>query len=123
MKEGTGTDIVTIDGMEPLVFSALLTFIYIDTWPEINEEDEPTVAQHLLVAVDRYALLRLKLMCEDRLLRHIDAGSVAALLALGEQHHCKRIRGAEDDCGLSRAVYLRRPPCYIGLKSNQVCYR
>jgi speckle-type POZ protein len=88
MKEGTGTDIVTIDGMEPLVFSALLTFIYIDTWPEINEEDEPTVAQHLLVAVDRYALLRLKLMCEDRLLRHIDAGSVAALLALGEQHHC-----------------------------------
>jgi speckle-type POZ protein len=46
MKEGTGTDIVTIDGMEPLVFSALLTFIYIDTWPEINEEDEPTVAQH-----------------------------------------------------------------------------
>jgi speckle-type POZ protein len=106
MKEGTGTNIVTVHDMEPQVFSSLLTFIYTDAWPEINEEDEPTVAQHLLVAADRYGLQRLKLMCEDRLLSHIDASSAASLLALAEQHQCPVLKNACFEFLLSSADSL-----------------
>ncbi|KAG2620950.1 hypothetical protein PVAP13_3NG192000 [Panicum virgatum] len=56
--------------MEPSVFGALLRFIYTDVVPEFDKKMEPataTLAQHLLVAADRYGLDRLKAMCERRL--------------------------------------------------------
>ncbi|GJN25558.1 hypothetical protein PR202_gb13402 [Eleusine coracana subsp. coracana] len=46
------------------------------------------MAQHLLVAVDRYSLDRLKLLCEDELCRHVDMTTVATTLALADQHNC-----------------------------------
>ncbi|KAF8714784.1 hypothetical protein HU200_027311 [Digitaria exilis] len=68
--------------MEAQVFQALLVFVYTDTWPEVEQEDEPAMSQHLLVAADRYGLERLKLMCEDKLISHIDSNSVATLVSL-----------------------------------------
>lgn len=79
MKEGTTTDAIQIDDMDAQVFGALLTFVYTDTWPEIMHEDECAMAQHLLAAADRYDLRRLKLMCEDKLCKHINASSVASI--------------------------------------------
>jgi len=46
------------------------------------------MAQHLLVAADRYGLHRLKLICEARLCGGIDVGTAATTLALAEQHDC-----------------------------------
>jgi speckle-type POZ protein len=50
--------------------------------------------QHLLVAADRYNLERLKLICEDRLSRHIDVASAATILAIAEQHNCPGLKEA-----------------------------
>ena len=58
--------------VEPRVFKAMLHFIYNDSLPEIDEdEDEVGMAQHLLVAADKYGLQRLKVMCEAMLLKHV----------------------------------------------------
>ena len=50
--------------------------------------------QHLLVAADRYGLDRLRLMCEGKLCRGIDARTVATTLALAEQHRCAHLKDA-----------------------------
>ena len=81
--------------MEPEVFDALLTFIYTDTLPEMKEGEECAMAQHLLVAADRYNLERLKLICEDKLCKYIDTGSAATILALAEKHN---YHGLKDAC-------------------------
>ncbi|KAL6649057.1 hypothetical protein ACP70R_013281 [Stipagrostis hirtigluma subsp. patula] len=94
MKEGTTTDVIQIDDMEAQVFDGLLTFIYTDTWPNMRQEDECRMSQHLLAASDRYNLQRLKLMCEERLHNHIDTWSAATILALAEKHQCIGLKKA-----------------------------
>jgi speckle-type POZ protein len=95
MRESTTTNAIRIDDMEPEVFDALLTFIYTDTLPETKDGEGCAMAQHLLVAADRYDLERLKLICEDKLCRYIDTGSAATILALAEKHNC---HGLKDAC-------------------------
>jgi speckle-type POZ protein len=85
---------IRIDDMEAGVFRALLHFIYTDELPMTTEEDVATMAQHLLVAADRYDMERLKLVCEDKLCRHLDVGTAATTLALAEQHQCPRLKEA-----------------------------
>ncbi|KAL6641113.1 hypothetical protein ACP70R_019294 [Stipagrostis hirtigluma subsp. patula] len=96
MKESDAGGVVRIDDMEASVFKTLLCFIYTDAFPESigqeQEKDEDVMFQHLLVAADRYALERLKLICEDKLCRYIDVGTVATILALAEQHHCDGLK-------------------------------
>lgn len=93
MMEGTTTDAIQIDDMDAQVFEALLIFIYTDTLPKIDDqEDEAAMAQHLLVASDMYGLQRLMLICEDRLCNHINTDSVATMLVLAEKHHCIRLK-------------------------------
>ncbi|GJM84607.1 hypothetical protein PR202_ga00292 [Eleusine coracana subsp. coracana] len=83
---------VVVDHIEEQVFGVLLEFIYMDALPEMTREEEPVMCQHLLVEADRYDMDRLKLMCEERLHRSIDVGSVADILALAEQHGCHGLR-------------------------------
>ena len=86
---------VEIQDMDAAAFTAMLHFIYTDAVPELDERPEVTataLAQHLLVAADRYGLDRLKLMCESRLAIGMDAGTVASTLALAEQHGCSRLK-------------------------------
>ncbi|CAL4906526.1 unnamed protein product [Urochloa decumbens] len=76
-------------------------FIYTDMMPEhdgqeeeaMDEEAAAVMAQHLLVAADRYGLDRLKLMCEKRLVTlGIGISTVASTLALADQHNCPRLK-------------------------------
>ncbi|TVU31087.1 hypothetical protein EJB05_22756, partial [Eragrostis curvula] len=94
MKDGVTTTVIPIDDMEAEVFSALLTFMYTDALPEMKEQEESAMAQHLLVAADRYCLGRLKLICEDKLCKHIDKDSIVNILALAEQHNCRGLKEA-----------------------------
>ncbi|KAF8672565.1 hypothetical protein HU200_049251 [Digitaria exilis] len=96
MKDAV-TSVIRIDGMEAKVFKLLLTFIYDDSVPnmeeeEKNEDDDDVMWQQLLVAADRYGLERLKQMCEMTLCRYINARTVATILALAEEHHCRELK-------------------------------
>ncbi|CAN6318447.1 unnamed protein product [Urochloa humidicola] len=98
MKEASSS--VEIRDMRADVFRNLLHFIYTDALPEPeesserDEEEEALMAQHLLVAADRYGMERLKLICEDTLCKHINASTVATTLALTEQHRCQGLKEA-----------------------------
>uniref|UniRef100_A0A453LR78 BTB domain-containing protein n=1 Tax=Aegilops tauschii subsp. strangulata TaxID=200361 RepID=A0A453LR78_AEGTS len=94
MREGTTTEAIRIDDMEAPVFNALLTFMYTDALPDMKQEEEYAMAQHLLVAADKYNLERLKLICEDKLCNRIDTSSVATILALAEQRQCHELKAA-----------------------------
>jgi len=65
-----------------------------DQEPRPDPEEEALMAQHLLVAADRYGMERLKFICEDALCRHIDVSTVATTMALAEQHHCQGLKEA-----------------------------
>ncbi|KAF8660275.1 hypothetical protein HU200_057842 [Digitaria exilis] len=69
MKEGIVANTIQIDDMEAQVFKAMLDFIYTDSWPEMEQEDESAMAQHLLVAA-------------------------AVILALAEMHSCSALKEA-----------------------------
>ncbi|KAK3120689.1 hypothetical protein QOZ80_9AG0692100 [Eleusine coracana subsp. coracana] len=95
MKENAASAWVRVDDMEARVFKALLYFVYTDEMPDEEEgEDKVVMAQHLLVAADRYSLDRLRLMCEDRLCRLVDVSNVGTVLALAEQHECQGLNKA-----------------------------
>ncbi|RCV19124.1 hypothetical protein SETIT_3G358700v2 [Setaria italica] len=81
---------VKIRGMEPSVFGAMLRFIYTDAVPELDRMETATanLAQHLVVAADRYQLDRLKVLCEQRLAFAIDN----IMLALAEQQGCSQLK-------------------------------
>ncbi|XP_037474236.1 BTB/POZ and MATH domain-containing protein 1-like [Triticum dicoccoides] len=83
---------IRIDGMEAKVFKAMLHFIYADSLPKIDEDENVEMAQHLLVAADRYNLERLKLMCEETLCKSISKDTAATTLALAEQHGCDGLK-------------------------------
>jgi speckle-type POZ protein len=90
MKEGT-TDTVAIDDSP---FRLLLVFIYCDSIPEFEEEEEEFMLQHLLVAADKYDVPRLRLMCGQKLCRCINTDTVPTILELAEQHHCQGLKDA-----------------------------
>jgi speckle-type POZ protein len=94
MKE-RNSRVVRIDDMEPTVFRAMLHFIYTDEFPKLGKGDTIAMAQHLLVAVDRYDLQRLKLMCEHKLCECINISMATTTLVLAEQHACK---GLKEEC-------------------------
>ncbi|XP_037427444.1 BTB/POZ and MATH domain-containing protein 2-like [Triticum dicoccoides] len=93
MKEKTATR-VQINDMDANVFRALLHFIYTDSLPEMDDGDSTAMAQHLLVAADRYDMERLKLICVERLCSGLCRSTVATTLALAEQHGCGALKKA-----------------------------
>ncbi|XP_078150176.1 BTB/POZ and MATH domain-containing protein 1-like [Carex rostrata] len=54
---------IKITDIETPVFEALLLYIYTDNLPEIETLTDTGMAQHLLVAADRFALVKLKRSC------------------------------------------------------------
>ncbi|CAM0949216.1 unnamed protein product [Alopecurus aequalis] len=85
---------VRVDGVEAPAFGAFLHFVYTDALPDIGEDEQTWMAQHLLVLADRYDMERLKLICQDKLRKRIDVSSVATTLALAEQHHYHGLKEA-----------------------------
>ena len=78
---------------------ALIHFMYWDALPDIEELVglnskwvSTLMAQHLLAAADRYALERLRLLCEARLCEDVSINTVATTLALAEQHQCIQLK-------------------------------
>ncbi|CAN6287895.1 unnamed protein product [Urochloa humidicola] len=82
---------VRIDGMEPRVFEALLHFMYTDSLPETEGQED---VQHLLEAADRYGMQRLKLICEEKFCVCLDTNTVATTMVLAQQHLCHGLKTA-----------------------------
>ncbi|XP_073355562.1 BTB/POZ and MATH domain-containing protein 1-like [Aegilops tauschii subsp. strangulata] len=91
MREKT-TTCVHIKDMEAKVFKAMLHFIYSDSLPHIDDANSIGMAQHLLVAADRYNLERLKLICVQKLCNNMDTSMAATTLALAKQHGCRGLK-------------------------------
>ncbi|KAL6907737.1 hypothetical protein ACP4OV_001907 [Aristida adscensionis] len=91
MKEKTAA-CVRIDDMEARVFKAMLHFVYTDSLPEIGHGERMVMAQHLLVAADRYGLDRMKLVCEAKLCSYVGTSNVSTMLALAYQHNCPGLK-------------------------------
>ncbi|XP_066325769.1 BTB/POZ and MATH domain-containing protein 1-like [Miscanthus floridulus] len=94
MKEAK-EQLVTIQDMQPDVFRALLHFIYTDSLPDMDDQDgegNREMIQHLLVAADRYAVDRMKLVCASILCKNLDVKTVSTTLALAYQHNCDRLK-------------------------------
>ncbi|KAI4970125.1 hypothetical protein ZWY2020_001039 [Hordeum vulgare] len=85
---------VEIRDMEPEAFGAMLHFIYTDTVPELEKQEEASTVmdQHLLAAADRYGVDRLKLICEAKLSCGITVDTAATTLALAKQHNCSQLK-------------------------------
>ncbi|KAJ6817100.1 BTB/POZ and MATH domain-containing protein 2-like [Iris pallida] len=86
---------IKVEDMQPAVFKALLHFMYWDCLPEMEELTGVActlMAQHLLAAADRYAVDRLRLLCEVELCEAVAINTVATTLALAEQHHCFQLK-------------------------------
>ncbi|KAK6940866.1 BTB/POZ domain [Dillenia turbinata] len=93
------TQQIKVEDMEAQVFKALLHFIYWDSLPDMEELTgsntkwaSTLMSQHLLAAADRYALDRLRLLCEANLCEDVAINTVATTLALAEQHHCFQLK-------------------------------
>ncbi|VAH69108.1 unnamed protein product [Triticum turgidum subsp. durum] len=93
-EEGDTAGVVRIDEMEAEVFKSLLCFAYTDSLPVTEKEDEDVMCQHLLVAADRYNMERLKSICEEKLCKYINTGTITNILMLAEQHHCEGLKKA-----------------------------
>lgn len=92
---------VAVEDVEPVVFKAMVNFIYADELPSIHELagsvsmwTSTVLVQHLLAAADRYGLDRLRIMCEAKLCDELTPETVATTLALAEQHHCTELKSA-----------------------------
>lgn len=96
MREA-GMEPILVKDVQPDVFRALLHFIYTDSLPpldDLEEDDKSEMIRHLLVAADRYAMERLKMMCQSILFRNLNVQTVATTLALADQHNCGMLKDA-----------------------------
>ncbi|KAJ4811869.1 BTB/POZ and MATH domain-containing protein 2 [Rhynchospora pubera] len=85
------TDSIKIEEMQPEVFKTMLHFIYTEQLPP-GDDISFEMAQHLLVAADRYGLERLKVICAETLCAGIDAKTAAATLAFAVRHSCRPLK-------------------------------
>ncbi|KAG1371740.1 putative BTB/POZ and MATH domain-containing protein 3 [Cocos nucifera] len=92
-------DRVVVQDVEPPAFKAMLLFLYSDEFPDVHELTgsvslctSTILVQHLLAAADRYGLDRLRRLCESKLCEELTADTVAATLALAEQHQCSHLK-------------------------------
>lgn len=93
MREGQEGRVV-IGDMKAAVFNVLLHYVYTDSLPEEHDGSnlDVAMAQHLLVAADRYELIRLRRICERRLCETVDVETVATTLTLAEQNHADELK-------------------------------
>ncbi|XP_078181927.1 BTB/POZ and MATH domain-containing protein 2-like [Carex rostrata] len=92
-------DTITVDDIEATVFKSMLYFIYSDSLPDFEgcdddgeKENMRLMAQHLLVAADRYQLERLRLMSGDSLCKNLSVSNAVNTLIFAEQHNCSQLK-------------------------------
>ncbi|XP_074289755.1 BTB/POZ and MATH domain-containing protein 4 [Silene latifolia] len=101
-----GEEEIAITDMEPIVFKAMLYFVYRDALMEV-EEDELLMSSgssserpisdwliaRLLAAADKYGIARLRHLCESSLCLKIDVSTVGEILALADRYHATDLKG------------------------------
>ncbi|KAF3339060.1 hypothetical protein FCM35_KLT16531 [Carex littledalei] len=93
MKEAEDQSIKITD-IEAPAFEALLLYIYTDNLPETETLTDTGMAQHLLVAADRFALDKLRISCEKKLCEGLDVSNVCTALSLADQHSLSTLKSA-----------------------------
>ncbi|XP_071676662.1 BTB/POZ and MATH domain-containing protein 2-like [Lolium perenne] len=93
------TSRIVVDDIQSSVFRALLHFVYTDSLlPPMDApppgDDTKEMIQHLLAAADRYAVQRLKSLCESILCKGIDTSSVITTLGLANRQNCIGLKDA-----------------------------
>lgn len=90
---------VKLEEIEPLIFKAVLLFIYSEKLPNAEEygcltsTSKSTITlQNLLAASGRFGLYKLKQLCEKELCGQIDVETVATTLSLADQHRCSDLK-------------------------------
>ncbi|XP_053435359.1 speckle-type POZ protein-like [Nycticebus coucang] len=78
---------VEINDMEPDVFKEMMCFIYTGKAPNLGK-----MAVDLLAAADKYALERLKVMCECALSNNLSVQNAAEILILADLHNADRLK-------------------------------
>lgn len=78
---------VKIVDVEKDVFREMLNFIYTGKVENLNQ-----MADELLAAADKYALTRLKVMCEEALCSNLTTENVASVLMLADMHTATQLK-------------------------------
>lgn len=89
--------LINIEDMQPVVFEALLHFIYTDSLrlaDNLESDEKIEMVKHLMVAADRYAMERLKLACEQILSKKLSVENVAAIFQFAEQNNSHKLKDA-----------------------------
>ncbi|XP_014306452.1 LOW QUALITY PROTEIN: speckle-type POZ protein-like [Myotis lucifugus] len=88
MEESNKSRVEIID-MEPGpgVFKEMMCFIYTEKAPNLDK-----MADGLLAAADKYALERLKVMCQEALSRHLSEEDAAEMLTLADLHRADQLK-------------------------------
>ncbi|XP_037433190.1 BTB/POZ and MATH domain-containing protein 2-like [Triticum dicoccoides] len=97
MREARAGQCITVKDMQPSIFRALLHFIYTDSLPgheDFEGEENIEIIRLLLVAADRYAMERLKMVCQSILCEDLSVDTVATTLALADQYNCDKLKDA-----------------------------
>lgn len=76
-----------MNDVEPDVMADMLRFIYTDKAPNLE-----TMAAELLAAADKYALERLKVMCEEALCNNLTVENVSEILILADRHSAEQLK-------------------------------
>ncbi|XP_039815079.1 BTB/POZ and MATH domain-containing protein 2-like [Panicum virgatum] len=94
-------ELIHVQDMKHDVFEALLRYMYTDSWPTSGDDlaaadgdDANEMLCGLLMAADRYGVERLRLLCEHRLCKVLNACNVADLLAFADDQHCSTLKDA-----------------------------
>jgi len=78
---------VEIEDMDPDVMADMLRFIYMGKAPNLD-----SMAADLLAAADKYALERLKVMCEEALCNNLSVENVSEVLILADRHSAEQLK-------------------------------
>lgn len=78
---------VEIEDMDPEVMADMLRFIYTGRAPNLD-----SMAADLLAAADKYALDRLKVMCEEALCNSLCIENVSEVLILADRHSAEQLK-------------------------------
>ncbi|NXL73923.1 SPOPL protein, partial [Leptocoma aspasia] len=93
---------VEINDVDPEVFKEMMRFIYTGKAPNLEK-----MADNLLAAADKYALERLKVMCEEALCSNLSVENVADILILADLHSAEQLKAQAIDF-INRQVILMR---------------
>ncbi|CAM4731796.1 unnamed protein product [Leuciscus chuanchicus] len=103
---------VDISDVEPDVFREMMVFIYTGKAPNLEK-----MADNLLAAADKYALERLKVLCEEALCNSLSVENVADILILADLHSAEQLKAQAIDF-INRCSVLRQLGCKDGKNWN-----